>query len=67
MKNTWLDEALNGSALSGPMLVPGVFRGFHPRLFMLFAFGESMGIRFASPLCLGVYQTSPVCHSLSLR
>jgi len=43
MKNIWSDWVYDRSALSGPMIVAGEFGGFHPRQFMLFAFGELAG------------------------
>jgi hypothetical protein len=43
MRNIWCDSGRHGSAPSGPDMIADVFRGFHPRLFMLFASGELFG------------------------
>ena len=47
MKNIWVDWDLSGAALSGRMIIADAFRGFHPRLFTLFAFGEQPCVRLA--------------------
>ena len=40
MRNIWSDAGGICSAPSGPDMITDVFRGFHPRLFMLFASSE---------------------------
>ena len=40
MENIWFESGIGCSALSGPGTEMDLFRGLHPRLFMLFAFSE---------------------------
>jgi len=68
MRNIWFELGRDGSAPSGPWFIADMFRGFHPRLFMLFASGEPVARAGISAFADGLaFSMRPVRPSSARR